>query len=385
MRPANHTSADARAAGRLRARLPPCRAPSLASGLLATTRHRPGRDHLHRRSRYRRLPAYVPDDHTAFAIKWSATGGTLTPGTQYYVKMRLNTSGRHRRLGDPRLDLDGASRQWVQERDDWTKFPVVTADAPGNVASTWMGCKFGDDTKSGTYYVIVSLTPLPYASRSDAQRHRHAGGHRHDMASGGYWVHNGVATGAQATKRAEATDHADGTKVWALSRTETNLVDDDSNGTADDEDHGPAGKTGDFRFALPHLLVLRRLPQSRRLDGRAERQRLARRRRHRPRRHRRHGARAVSRPGRRAEERRRRPDVVRCGRRRRRSPPTTSTAGPTRHPDRRRHLLHAAPSEGGDRHRNHLVRLRDSRTTLRTPTRSGRLMRPGTWDRLRRP
>jgi hypothetical protein len=194
-------------------------------------------------------PLYVPNDHTAFAVKWSATGGTLTPGAQYYVKMRFNTSA-----GTGGSALRGwtwSGAQWVQERDDWTKFPIVTADGSGNLPSTWTFCKFGDQTKSGTYYVVISLTPLPYASGQVQNATVMPAVTVVDMATGGFWVHNGVATGAQATKRAEATDDADAARVWALSRTEINTVDDDSNGTVDDEDYGPAGKTGDFRFALP--------------------------------------------------------------------------------------------------------------------------------------
>ena len=71
-----------------------------------------------------------------------------------------------------------------------------------------------------------------------------------DMETEGTWIHNGVATGAAANKRAEATLDTSNTVVYGLSKTEANSIDDDANG-ADDEDYGPAGRTGDYRFGLP--------------------------------------------------------------------------------------------------------------------------------------
>ena len=54
---------------------------------------------------------------------------------------------------------NATSGQWVQERDEWVDFPTVTTDASGNITqSPWLFIKFADDTKSGTYYVLVSLS-----------------------------------------------------------------------------------------------------------------------------------------------------------------------------------------------------------------------------------
>ncbi len=44
------------------------------------------------------------------------------------------------------------------------------------------------------------------------------------------------------------------TTVFALSKTETDTVDSDANGTVDGEDYGPVGARGDFRFALATYL-----------------------------------------------------------------------------------------------------------------------------------
>jgi hypothetical protein len=77
-----------------------------------------------------------------------------------------------------------------------------------------------------------------------------------DAETQGAWVHNGVATGAQANKRAEALKSDDASMSYSLQKTEANLLDDDSNGVVDDENYGPAGATGDFRFGVPAAVTM---------------------------------------------------------------------------------------------------------------------------------
>ena len=72
-----------------------------------------------------------------------------------------------------------------------------------------------------------------------------------DAKTQGAWVHDGAATGAAAAKRAEALKSDDANVSYSLQKTEANALDDDSNGVIDDEDYGPAGATGDFRFGVP--------------------------------------------------------------------------------------------------------------------------------------
>jgi len=200
-------------------------------------------------------PLYIPDDHTPVAIHFSATG--LTPGAQYYVKVRLNTTAGTGSTNMRGWTWNAGSKEWVQERDDWTKFPVVTADGSGAIGSSagWTSFKFGDDTKSGTYYILVSLTPVPYVGGQTLNGTAMPAVTVVDMAGGGFWAHNGVATGVAAAKRAEFD--LDGTAtVAALQKTEANNCDDDSNGVVDDEDYGPAGPTGDFRMGAPTATVV---------------------------------------------------------------------------------------------------------------------------------
>jgi len=193
---------------------------------------------------------YCPNDHTAFGLRWEATSG-LSASTAYYVKLRFTEDPSPSPSTNRGFTWNAATGQWVQEGSDWTAFPQVTTDVSGQVTGNagWVFGKFGDDRASGSYYLMVSLKPVE-------------GGDTYnsadpptvtviDMETDGSWVHNGVATGANTARRVEVTEDTTDTIVYTLSKTEANLIDDDSNGTVDDEDYGPAGTTGDFRFGVP--------------------------------------------------------------------------------------------------------------------------------------
>ena len=195
----------------------------------------------------------VLNDHTPYAVHFSATG--LDPDTIYYVKVRftegLSPSGQTNRG----WTWNPVSMQWIQEREPlWSEFPTVTSDGSGVITSNagWVWTKFGDERRTGPYYLSVAL---------NASGGAHTGTTSNnttptvvsvlDARSEGSWYHNGTASGAQAAKRAEVTSFDTTTTVYSLSKTETNTVDDDSNATVDDEDYGPAGKAGDWRLGVP--------------------------------------------------------------------------------------------------------------------------------------
>lgn len=194
-------------------------------------------------------PLFVANDYTASAIHFVAAG--LTPDTAYYVKVRFAVGPGPSGATNRGWTWNPTTGLWVQERDDWTVFPQVTSDATGAIGSSagWVFATFGDTTKTGAYYVLVSLSTG--GSGETLNGTLEAPVTVMDMTTSGAWVHNGIATGLTAAKRAEADDAADSAKVLALSKTEANGVDDDGNGVVDDEDYGPAGNTGDFRFAVP--------------------------------------------------------------------------------------------------------------------------------------
>lgn len=191
-------------------------------------------------------PLYVPNDHTPIAFRYRVTGG-LAPSTSYYLKVRFTVATTPSSSTNRGYTWNSTTNTWVHERDPWTDFPIVTTDSSGNL-DAWAWAKFGDENVSGARYLLVSLseTGLATTYNSDAPPLLTV----LDMQTQGTWIHNGVATGAQANKRAEATMDTSDTIIYGLSKTEANTIDEDANGT-DDEDYGPAGRTGDYRFGLP--------------------------------------------------------------------------------------------------------------------------------------
>jgi hypothetical protein len=128
-------------------------------------------------------------------------------------------------------------------------FPVVTTDSSGAISSNsgWAFAKFGDDTKSGEYHIMISLSATGDASTFNGSFVPTVT--VLDPRTNAGWVHNGIATGKVDSKRAAITNEAS-TTILSLQKTEAQLVDDDSNGIVDDEQYGPAGSAGDFRMGV---------------------------------------------------------------------------------------------------------------------------------------
>ncbi|TDB36968.1 MAG: hypothetical protein D9V44_10735 [Actinobacteria bacterium] len=193
------------------------------------------------------MPLYVANDHTPVALRFNVTGG-LEANTQYYAKIRFTADVTPNSTTNRGWTYNAATNTWIQEREDWTLFPVVTTDASG-LLDTWIYAKFGDEDQSGSYYAMVSLSKTGAASTYNASVLPLVT--VMDTKTAGAWIHNGTATGAATAKRAEVTSVASTSTVYALSKTEADAVDSDSNGVVDDEDYGPVGKNGDYRFAVP--------------------------------------------------------------------------------------------------------------------------------------
>jgi hypothetical protein len=195
---------------------------------------------------------YVANDHTVTAVRFSASAGLAT-STTYYVKIRFSPSTGPVSGANRGFIWNSTTSQWVQSDDaTWADFPSITTDSSGLITTnSWYYVKFGDTRLSGTYHWIVSLNPG--ASGSTLNGSSAPAVTVLDMTAtsgGGFWVHNGVATGLTGAKRAESV--AGGTTtLWSLQRTEPNLCDDNADGILDNEDYGPAGTAGDFRLAVP--------------------------------------------------------------------------------------------------------------------------------------
>ncbi|MCE5202937.1 MAG: cell wall-binding repeat-containing protein, partial [Actinomycetia bacterium] len=191
-------------------------------------------------------PLFVPNDHTAVGIRFSASAG-LEATTTYYVKVRFTAADTPDPSTNRGWTWNPATHEWVQEREAWTNFPTVTTDASGAIGDTWLYAKFGDDDTTGTYKVMVSLSKTGASSTFNPSSLPEVT--VIDMKSHGGWVHNATTTG-QTNKRVECTSWETSLSVYSLSQTEPNLVDDDGNGVVDDEDYGPAGVSGDFRLGV---------------------------------------------------------------------------------------------------------------------------------------
>jgi len=205
-------------------------------------------------------PKYMANDHTAYAIHFTATG--LTPNTQYYMRGRLSSDWASGGGGSARgFTWNPTTQDWVQERENQTLYPIVTSDATGMITSNagWFYFKVGDDKfaghgpvgalAAGQSYMVVSLSPVGGSGtlNGDAAFITNIV----DPKSNASWVHNGVATGAAAAKRAEVIKSDDALVQYSLQKTEANLLDDNDDKVLDNEDYGPTGKTGDFRMAVP--------------------------------------------------------------------------------------------------------------------------------------
>ena len=201
-------------------------------------------------------PVYVLNDHTPVAVHFTAAADSgLAPSSSYYLKVRYTVGTAPSGLTNRGYTWNPVSQRWVQEREDWTLFPTVSTDASGAISSNagWTFVKFGDDTKSGEYHIMISLSATGDASTFNGSFVPTIT--VLDPRTDGSWVHNGIATGKLDSKRAAVTDVA-ATTVLSLQKTEMQLVDDDTNGVVDDENYGPAGSTGDFRMGVPIATLL---------------------------------------------------------------------------------------------------------------------------------
>ncbi len=211
------------------------------------------------------FPVYVANDHSVSTLRFSipavAEGETpwLLPNTQYYVKIRLSPTPEPAGSANRGFTWNPATGLWAQERAEWIEFPIITSDDDGAYlpGSQWFAFKFADVTKSGTYYILVSLQPVDGGAGTTMNN---AGPPAVTVvdpsgtlvgATPAFWVHNGIATTASNAKRVDVVPSGLGDPIWALSRTELNLVDEDGDGVVDNEDFGPAGATGDFSLAVP--------------------------------------------------------------------------------------------------------------------------------------
>jgi hypothetical protein len=196
---------------------------------------------------------YVPNDHTPIALRYTATAG-LAPNTSYYLKVRF-TVGTSPSPGTNRgMTWNPSTHAWVPDLggSNWSDYPVVTTDSGGALiaSSQWVWVKFADESESGVYHIMISLSPVAGSGAINSSLLPTVT--VMSMETEGAWVHNGTAvSGTPQAKRAECTSETSSGVVYALAKTEADLVDNDDNGVVDDENYGPAGAAGDFRLGIP--------------------------------------------------------------------------------------------------------------------------------------
>ena len=196
----------------------------------------------------------VANDHTATAVRFSATtGGTypLAKNTTYYVKLRytVNADGSPSSGSNRGFTWNPTTGLWVDQGEDWLSFPTVTTDGNGAIPlSEWFFVKFGDTTMTGPYYLIVSLSTG--VSGTTLNGTVFVPVTVIDMTTGGAWVHSGADTAQAGGTRADVVDHAAAGSPVSTEVTKPNGCDDDGNGVVDDEVYGPV-QTGGFRMAVP--------------------------------------------------------------------------------------------------------------------------------------
>ncbi len=216
---------------------------------------------------YIEAPTYVMNDHTPFGVRFSADASSgLTPDTTYYVKARFSPRTTPQNVNNRGFTWNEDAGVWAQERGDWEDNPTVTTGADGSIANTWVYAKFGDETKSGDYYLIISLSEFGADSTYNAAEPPKVT--VLDAATGGSWIHNGTTVtgskidgGRLAVRSSDSVDDQDDSTstLYSLWEMELNGIDDDSNGLVDDanEDQGPTGVlSGDYRSSVPSDTVV---------------------------------------------------------------------------------------------------------------------------------
>ncbi len=158
------------------------------------------------------MPLYMANDHTPVGIRLNVTGG-LEANTSYYLKIRFTVAVTPDSATNRGWTWNPTTNTWIQEREAWTSFPVVTTDASG-LLDTWAFTKFGDDDESGDYYSMIALSKT-VASSSTTRRC--SGRPREDMTTRGAWVptHGDGCIRRQACR---GHLHASTSTVFALAR-----------------------------------------------------------------------------------------------------------------------------------------------------------------------
>jgi putative cell wall-binding protein len=194
---------------------------------------------------------YIPNDHTPIGFRFRADAG-IPASASFYLKVRFTTGTSPNPSTNRGMTWNATTGMWVPDLGgpNWNEYPVIASDSSGLISEQWVFAKFADESKSGQYYVMISMQDVATGNvynSSTLPRLTVL-----NMATGGAWVHNGTTIASNlGNKRVECTMESSSSAIYSLAKTETDAIDSDSDGVVDNEDYGPVGKAGDFRLAVP--------------------------------------------------------------------------------------------------------------------------------------
>lgn len=196
-------------------------------------------------------PLYVANDHSVYALRFSASN--LAASTDYYMKVRISPTDSISGGTSRGFTWNPTTQEWVQERDEWSKFPGFTTNETGAYSSgnVWTFFKFGDTTKpteagSSTWHLFISVQPVVGGEGTTLNSATSRAVTLADMtgrltwATSAFRVHNGTPVAVTKSQRVNALA-AGAAGVYSVMRSEPNGVVEGYGGTA----------VGDFSIAAP--------------------------------------------------------------------------------------------------------------------------------------
>lgn len=201
------------------------------------------------------VPAVVASDKTPFATAVRVSG--LLPMSSYSVKVRLS-SASHAQFGGT---WNAATRRWCSVSAAWSSQPTVSA-GPDGTLSCWLVARAGSkstDAEESTASASVLLRAEGSSSNIEAPDCGKLTVVEPRLDGGAGWLRGAAGSlGGTATVLPVLVSDAAG-RLVGTALCEPNLVDDDDNGSVDDETGTVSGGSRWFRAAAPSgsLLLIR--------------------------------------------------------------------------------------------------------------------------------
>jgi len=197
-------------------------------------------------------PAVVASDKTPFAAAVRVSG--LPPGASYSVKVKLASAARSQFGGT----WNPTTRRWCAASSPWSTQPTVCA-GPDGILSCWLSARAGAKSSvadEGTASVSIVLRAEGSDSNiepPDCAKTTVAG-----PGTGGSsgWVHGPLPAVDETSGVLPVLGKDPAGRIVGSALAEPNLVDDDDNGTVDDESSPTANGPRTFRMTVLSNVLL---------------------------------------------------------------------------------------------------------------------------------